>query len=259
MNQSCTMHVCSFLFFVPISRCSLFVPYSKYIKSNNTLRRVQLSLENTQFFNFKMQLILGSNWLPVPSDKRADNTVFFEAEEGVFLSTKSDDHRTDTPDIVHCASFKNTDKLLEIYRQRYSGQGMEMLEVKTGFTPEGLHFVSAVGLEALESKPTAFFGSLTIFIGNQASVTDDSSIELLLWSQEDKMDAGIREKCADIKGVETDPYSRVYDDAFVFHALSRLRRALDSIPSQVALSIYSKRLKQKHLNPELARQSFQMK
>lgn len=184
-----------------------------------------------------MQLFLGSNWLPLTPDKRTDDSVFFEADEGVFLSAKSIEYRNDTADIVQCVKFKNTDKLLEIYRQRYSGKGMKIMEVKTGYTAEGLPFVSAVGLEMLDSKPAAFFGSLTIFTANHATGSNDSAIELLLWSQEDKMDAGIREKCNDIEGVGTDPYSSVHDDVFVFHALSRLRRALGSIPSQIMLSI----------------------
>ena len=141
-------------------------------------------------------------------------------------------------DMFHCGSLKQTDKLYEIYRQRYSGQGVELLELKTGYTTDGLFFASVVGVESLDAKPTAFFGSFTIFSTPQTP--GSGTIEFLLWSQEDKRDVGIREqyfrKEAEQSSV-TDPYSRIYDDVFVFHALSRLRRTLNGIPKQVKVLI----------------------
>ena len=173
------------------------------------------------------------NWKRVPSKMMGKHIhdVWID-NEGVFLCVKRQQKSKSFAD-NNKPHGKHDDKndLIEMYRRRYSAEGFEMIECDIQHNHhKGYYYVSYLGKESLEQNdetPGAFFGSVAVF----SDMDYVPAIEFNLWAQEDQLDIGIREKCAFPKE-DLNPYDRKFDDLFVFHPLSKIRRHMDAIPKK---------------------------
>ena len=176
-----------------------------------------------------MTLMLNDNQL-VSVD--GTNGTFYDYE-GIFLSIHQD--------FMPVSSLGNMDELREIYKAKYSNIGpMDILDLSVTKTSCGCPAVVFLAKESLPGKPTAYFGCITVSLDDE-----NNALTIVLWTQEDEKDNGVRDKHVmggyphdndTSQSQVSDPLDSMYDDVFVFHALSMLRRRLYSLPHALSIS-----------------------
>ena len=114
---------------------------------------------------------------------------------------------------------------------------VEILECNVGTElthHDGYWCSSFLGKEARPGRPNEYCAFVLIASCGFQSKT--IPIVLSLWVPEDQLDSQVRETyIQETMGKECacDPYSRQFDDLFVFHALSKLRYCLDQLPHEI--------------------------
>jgi len=189
------------------------------------------------------------SWKRVPSYMMGEtsqaNDVWYDPE-GIYLSYQEDSVTTMNAgilmkelDLDFNALQTKQDALRELYRQRFAEDGLELIDFQISqqaYNNAIPVIVSVIAKESLPGESTSFFASITVFPATMKAYDNDWPAEIAMWTQEDRNDAGTREKYVRQKDGTGNPFDSMYDNQFVFHALSKLRQKLENVSKNIRVT-----------------------